>query len=214
MKKVVIFDMNGVIVNDENVHFLAFQNVLNNLGVDLSEESYNIMCLGKTDKAGFENIIKFFNLKDIRIEDLLENKSQKYLDLVEGNIETYPGLLEMVNDLSRKYVLALASGANSLEIKKITEYFKIKDFFKVIISAEDVKNGKPDPEPYLLTAERLGVLPEDCFVIEDSRSGVSSAKSAGMVCIAITTNLAKEDFSEADYVFEDFFKMREFLLNF
>ena len=211
MIKAVIFDMNGVIVNDEPVHEKAFQEVLKAYDVNLTSADYEKLCLGKTDRDGFIGVVGKFSLDKNLLEELLERKSKKYLELALGKVESFPGVLDLVERLSKKYALALASGAIRSEIDMVLEMFKIKKYFCVIVSGEEVAIGKPNPDHYLLTAQRLNLEPDSCVVIEDSKSGVQAAKSAGMKCIAITTSYDRSDLNLADRVVDKFSEMPEIL---
>jgi len=91
----------------------------------------------------------------------------------------------------------------------ILNHFKIKKLFKIIITAQDITKGKPDPEPYLITAKKLQKNPKNCLAIEDSQSGVLSAKAAGMKCIAITTTHSEKDLANANLVVYTFSEINE-----
>lgn len=204
MIKAVIFDMNGVIVDDEPVHEKAFQEILKNYGVDLTSADYEKLCLGKTDRDGFIGVIRKFSLAENLLEELLEQKSKKYLELASGNAKPFPGVIDLIKRLNEKYSLALASGAIRSEIDMTLELFEIEKYFPVVVSGEEVAVGKPNPEHYILTAQRLKLNPEECLVIEDSKSGVQAAKAAGMKCIAITTSHKRDELAFADRVVDNF----------
>lgn len=205
--KAIIFDMNGVIVDDEPVHELAFKSVLKNYGVKLTSSDYRKLGMGRTDKEGFEAMIKKFGLKNMDINELIAKKSKKYLELIPARIKSVPGVVELIKKLVNRYPLALASSSTRQEIEMVLGCFKIKKYFPVIVSAENITHGKPEAEPYLLTAKKLGVDPISCLVIEDSKSGIISAKRAGMQCLAITTYHNESDLKNADYVIESFNQM-------
>jgi len=205
MISAIIFDMNGVIIDDEWVHSLAFQEVLKEFNVDITEEDYNKYSLGIPADASFKNIIKAFNLDlDLTIEDLVSKEKQAYNRLIEGKMKAVPGVVKVIKKLSKKYKIALASSSKLEEVEKVLAYFKIKEYFDEIITVDDVINGKPDPEIYLLAAKRLDVPADECVVFEDAAHGVDAAKSAGMRVIAVTTNLPVEELGNADMILEDF----------
>lgn len=203
MIKAVIFDMNGVIVDDEHIHEMAFCDTVHAYGIDLTHEDYLACCAGKTDQKGYEDIADHFNI-DLPVNDLLEQKWKMYPILFEKHKKCFDGVRELIDRLSKKYMIALASGASRVEVELILKDFQIDQYFPVKISADDVKNSKPHPEPYVKTAELLKVLPQECVVIEDSRSGIRAAKSVGCYCIAITTTHTKEKLQEADVVTSSF----------
>ncbi len=186
MNNAVIFDMNGIIIDDEHVHELAFQKVLEEFDIHLTHLDYISVFAGRTDQSGFESIAYKHGIK-LPINELLRKKADLYLSLFPENKKTYPGVIELIHILSEKFVLALTSSSTRKEIDLVLNTFEVQDKFKIIVSAEDVSHGKPDPEPYLITSQQLEILPEFCVVIEDSKSGVRSAIDAGMKCIGVTT---------------------------
>ncbi len=198
MIKALIFDMNGVIVDDEPLHERAFKVVCRDYGHDLSRDTYKKLCLGKTDRDGFLNIIKEFNLNGIKVNELVSAKSKEYDILSKTGLMPVAGVVEFIKKHSRNYLLAVVSGASSKEIENTLEIFKVKDLFKVVVGAEDITKSKPDPESYLKAARLLNIEPEECIVFEDSVSGVQAAKLAGMKCVAITTSCTKGDLRLAD----------------
>lgn len=187
--KAVIFDMNGIIVDDEHIHEVAFKETVKPYGITLDHLSYLECCAGKTDKAGYESIaIKY--KQTLPIDDLLKQKAFQYLQLFPKLKKTYPGIIECINEISKIYDIALTSSSNKTEVELITKEFDIYAKFKVIITGDDVQKGKPDPEPYLKTCKLLGIEPINSIVIEDSTSGIKSAISAGCKCIGVTTTHA------------------------
>ena len=211
MTKAIIFDMNGVLIDDEHIHELAFGKVLLNYGVKISHDDYQKICAGKTDRAGFEELAKTYKIPIDPDAAILE-KGKYYLSLFPSQKRTFLGAIELVRALSQKYVLALTSSAVKDEVELILQTFKIRELFKTIVSAEDVEHGKPDPEPYLLTARKLGLSPKDCVAIEDSPSGIHSAIASGMTCLAITTTHSKEELKQANQIFQSFAEIQTFLL--
>ncbi|MFA6295995.1 MAG: HAD family phosphatase [Patescibacteria group bacterium] len=205
----IIFDMNGVIINDEAIHELAFKEVCKKYNIILTSQGYKDLCMGKTDEQGFIEIIKKYKLDNVKISNLVEQKSTKYLELIPKNIKSYPGVIDLIKKLHKKFILALASSSSRQEIEMVLNYFKIKKLFKIIISADDISKSKPDPEPYLLTTKKINQKPENCLVIEDSKSGIMSAKRAGMKCIAITTTHNEKELVGADVIINKFSEITE-----
>ncbi len=203
MIRAILFDMNGIIVDDEHIHERAFRETVKSFGIDLTHEKYLECCAGKTDKAGYEAISKHF-FKELLIDKLLIEKNQIYLKLFPKNKKSYDGVLELIKSLSKDFVLALTSSSSRVEVDLITQEFGIETYFKTTVSADEVVKGKPDPEPYSTTAKRIGLRPEECCAIEDSKSGVLSAKNAGCYCIGVTTTHDKKDLITSDIVVESF----------
>lgn len=195
--KAVIFDMNGIIIDDEHVHEGAFQRTVEPFGIILDHQSYLECCAGKTDKAGYVSIAQKYQ-KTLPIDDLIYQKEEQYLDLFPSLKKVYPGILECIDRLSKDYTLALTSSSTKIEVELVTKTFNIYDKFKTIISGNDVKIGKPDPEPYLKTCDILQFNPKECLVIEDSASGIKSAIAASCKCIGVTTTHSKQQLSESN----------------
>jgi len=206
--KAVLFDMNGVIIDDLLIHAIAFNEVLLPYGIGISHKDYLNDYAGRTDRDGFEDMEKKFALK-LPIGDLLVRKGRAYVNLFPEHKKSFPGVVDLVKKLSTIFVLALTSSASKSEIELTINEFKIDSYFKVIVSADDVKHGKPNPEPYQKTISLLGFKPDECVVIEDAKDGIMSAKAAGSFCIAITTTHNRDVLTKADIVVDSFYEIFE-----
>ncbi len=119
------------------------------------------------------------------------------------NIRPLPGVLKLITSLKEhKFKIAIASSAPMENIRLITQSLKIHNRFDAIVSGWEVTKGKPDPQIFLLTAEKLGVEAENCIVIEDAIAGVTASKRAGIHCISVTNTTPREDLREADLVID------------
>tara|TARA_B110000037_G_C17038675_1_gene472719 strand:+ start:152 stop:772 length:621 start_codon:yes stop_codon:yes gene_type:complete len=191
--------MNGVITDDEYIHELATKEAFSDIGIKLTAEDYRAFCLGRTDVAAFKDLFKKFDIPHQNTRGLIAKKSLRYQELIKENLKIYPGIVNFIKNQSTKYTLALASSSTYDEVTGVLNLLYIKDYFKVIITANDVKHGKPHPEPYLLTAKKLNVNPTECLVLEDSENGVLSAIAAGMICVAITNTEVEKNLIKAHY---------------
>ena len=209
MLRAVIFDFNGIIVDDEPIHFRLFQRIFNEEGFDLTEELYYQRYLGFDDRgaflAGFRDQGKA--LSNIKLQELIARKADYYQEAIRNHAAIFPGVKALVEDLSPTVPIAVASGALRHEIETILRTAGLLDHFRAIVSAEDVRQGKPEPEIFLkalsgLNTGRNGDLigPADCVVIEDSKEGVHGARRAGMKCLAVTNSHPPELLREADAV--------------
>ncbi len=196
----IIFDMNGVITDDEECHELATKEAFERVGVAITPEIYRKFCLGRTDTTAFSELLAEFDVNNKNAEELIAIKTENYLELIKNTLKIYPGVVELIQQLYKKYTLALTTSSTCNEMVSVMHQLGIGDFFKTTVTAEDVQHGKPDPEPYLLTAKNLGANPQECLVIEDSENGVRSAKSAGMKCIAITNTEIVDNLVLADKI--------------
>lgn len=204
----VIFDFNGVIVDDEPLHLALLRQVLDEAGLPWAEEDYVTKYLGRTDRACFALALRDAGraAPGNLVDQLVARKAELYQRALGEQAAFFPGILELTGRLAKQFPLAVASGALRNEIEMVLRRGRIRDCFQVIIAAEDVARGKPDPEVFLqalaaLNAERAQVIhPGACLVIEDSVAGVEAARRAGMRCLAVTNSYPAEALRAADWV--------------
>ena len=211
MLRAIIFDCDGVLVDSEPLHLSAFQKILSEEGITLTQEEYFQKYLAMDDKTCFETVFKAHGrTHDKRIlKDLILRKMEGYRQLYAQGLILYPGVVEFVRKAQGSYRLAIASGAFRGEVKAALDVAGLRSAFPVIVSAQDVRNGKPHPESFLLALHQINerspmpsppILPEECLVIEDSVHGVEAAHAAGMRCLAVTNSYPKEKLAHADLV--------------
>jgi len=210
MLRAVIFDFNGIIVDDEPIHFKLFQKVLGEEGIVLTEDAYYARYLGFDDRgafmAGFRENAR--SLSDEKLRDLIERKAIYYQDAIREHVAIFPGVTRLIHNLSSSLPLAVASGALRQEIETILNTAGLLKHFQAIISAEDVKQGKPEPEIFLkalaalnaLVGNKKSIQPDECVVIEDSKEGIRAARRAGMKCLAVTNSHPAELLTDANAV--------------
>ena len=210
MLRAVIFDFNGIIVDDEPIHFKLFQRVLGEEGIALTEEAYYARYLGFDDRgafmAGFREHGRL--LSDDKLAVLIERKAVYYQEAIRNHVAVFPGVKTLIADLAQTLPLAVASGALRHEIETILKTLGLLDQFRAIVAAEDVSQGKPEPEIYLKALAALNarganekpIAAADCVVIEDSKEGIRGARRAGMKCLAVTNSHPPELLSEATAV--------------
>ena len=205
----VIFDFDGVLVDSEQIHHKAFNRVLAKFHYQLSSREYYDKFLGLSDEELLRIVDKerHLSLSNQQFGQLLGEKANLFKEMAAteaGIIEGVPKFLNMLSD--GKIPMAICSGALQPEIETILEGAGLREFFDVIVSAEQVERGKPDPEGFLLALKLLNkrmhksIKPEDCVVIEDSHWGLEAAKAAGMRAVAITNTYAAEHLKPADKV--------------
>lgn len=201
MIKAVIFDMDGVIIDSEPIHYESDQLTLKHFGIEISHEELN-QYVGVSNPVMWAELKEKYNLS-ATLEQLLEKQSY-FKKVLIGNkklepITGIPGLLAEIKDTGAG--IGLASSSNRDFIEMILNNLRIIDFFDVIISGDDVKKSKPEPDIFLKAAEKLKVNPKNCLVIEDSQHGVKAAILAGMKCIGFRNpNSGTHDLSLADTV--------------
>lgn len=140
------------------------------------------------------------------VEGIVREKRCSYLNLLRSDgASTNPGVHDWLDYFRQEGIpQAVASGTIRRFLREIISISGLQGYFEELISSEDVPTGKPAPDIFLLASARLGVMPRDCVVLEDSALGVSAAKSAGMVCIAVAFTQAKDLLSHADLVIDSF----------
>lgn len=201
--KAVIFDKDGVIVDSEPLQHRASQEILADYGYVYTIEDHKILAIGKAGNAYYPIIQEHYGITDIEV--FRQRRRDRYIELAGKHLKMRRGVLTLIRRLFNAwYPLAVASGSSKKLLAHDLAKFKLNQYFKVIVSGENYKS-KPDPEIFLVAAEKLGVKPSECIVIEDSEVGVKAAKSTGMYCIAIPHELtAHQDFSIADEVASSF----------
>src|SRR5947209_9332893 len=177
--RAVLFDFDGVIVNSEPLHFRAFHEVLAEEHIELPEEEYYGELIGFDDKGAFRHVFAKHNrpLGPKTFLRVMTRKSETMMELIGARkYSALPGVEEFVRGLWRNYPLAICSGALREEIEAMLEGISLRDCFPVIVAAEDVTVGKPDPQGYLMTAKllaenaRVALTPKGCLIVEEAPS--------------------------------------------
>ena len=190
----VLFDFNGVLVDDEAQHCLALQQVLNDEGIMLSRETYYAEYLGFDDRTGFVEAFRRANrtLTTEQLSRLVTAKSQVYQRLIEKSVRMVAGAGEFVRSAAERFRLAIVSGALRHEIDVVLSQIGFAGSFETIVSADDIAQSKPDPSGYLQAHAALDrrrpLALRSCVAIEDSLPGLAAARAAGIRCIMLTTS--------------------------
>jgi beta-phosphoglucomutase len=209
MLRAVIFDFDGVITDSEILHFRAFNAVLAPHGFELTKNEYYKDYLGMSDKDCFKALIHEgrLHIQEPQIPALIQQKTKIFEQLARTEGQIIEGVREFLNLLSGAQVpIAICSGALRPEIELILEEAGLRGRFDVIVSAEDVHRGKPDPEGFTLALQRINEIwpdalaPECCVVIEDSHWGLKAARAAGMRTVAVTNTYEAAQLKHADKV--------------
>ena len=209
MPGAVIFDFDGVITDSEILHLRAFNRVLAQHNIEITTKDYYKDYLGLTDFDCFEALVDEGRLKpDAQgIKNLVKQKNRVFEELVKTEGRIIEGVRDFLDVLKRNNIpMAICSGALLAEIELILKQSRLRPFFEVIVSAEQIKEGKPNPEGFLLALQRLNkerknpILADKCIVIEDSHWGLEAAKAAGMHTIAVTNSYAAEQLAMAERI--------------
>jgi HAD superfamily hydrolase (TIGR01509 family) len=213
--KALIFDMDGVLVDSEPIHEKAEMEVCREFGMEVSKSEWDCF-RGKKLEDIFSYASKKYGNGNEPIEKMIERKIEIYLSHALRDMQLVPGAYEFLEELKKnhKYRYALTTSGRKVQQDKILAKFNLTDFFQIMVTAEDVQNGKPHPEPYIITVQRLNEQPSECLVIEDSDNGILSAKAAGCLACGITTTFSQDrlKLSGADLIVKDFYNLAEALL--
>ena len=203
-----IFDFDETMIDLEAEHTYAYEALCRDYGANYGDmpEDFRLGS-GRRIIDDIHEMKRFFGWSE-PVETLFARRHQHFLYACRTQpLELMSGVVEVVHALhDRGLTLAVTSSAVGDAIDEILRRFGIRDCFAMIIEGRDVKKGKPDPEPYLLTARRLNIAPANAIVFEDANVGVLAAKRAGMYCIAVRNPNAQmfQDLSAADVVLNSF----------
>lgn len=204
----VLFDFDGVLVNSEPLHYQAFREVLAAEHIELSEEEYYRELIGFDDKGAFRQVYQARNLllPPKTFLNLMTRKSEAMMELIHARqFSALPGVEQFVRSLWRRCPLAICSGALREEIEAMLEGISLRDCFSVIVAAEDVAVGKPDPMGYLMTAKLMGerahrpLQPADCLVVEDAPTVIRSVRGVGFPVLGVATSYPMEKLADANW---------------
>lgn len=192
--KAMIFDVDGTLVDSEPLHNLAWQQALGNIRgreTVLADEVFAAIS-GKRPIDIARMFVSGMSLSATP-EELLHDKTELFVESL-GQVKPMPGAVELVKRVSQTKTTKLAIGT-SLDrhlLSKVLEQLDIADAFDVIVTGDEITNGKPDPETYLRVVEKLGLEPNQCLVFEDSRAGIQSAQSAGCNVVMVRSDKSKD----------------------
>ncbi len=206
----VIFDFDGVIVDTEPLHYEAFRSVLWPLGIGFTWQEYVDTYMGFDDRDAFREAFRAHGraFDDLRMAQLVAAKSKVFLAAVRTGVSAYPGAVPLIRSLhAARIPLAVCSGALRSDILPVLERLGLTACFPLIVTADDVRKSKPDPESYRLAFRKLALLhpsrissPDRCLVVEDTPAGIEAAKGAGMTVIAVTNSYPGEALALADSI--------------
>ena len=200
MLRAVIFDMDGVLVDSEPFICEAAIRMFAEHNLIVSEEDF-IPFVGAGEDRYIGGVAEKYGFPI----DIPKDKARTYEiygEIVKGRIEPLPGVHDFISN-ARKHglKLALASSADLIKIQiNLSEIGIASDTFDAVVSGLDVEKKKPNPDIFLAAAEKIGVFPAECLVVEDAVNGVAAAKAAGMRCLGLTTSFTALDLSKSDWI--------------
>jgi len=212
--KALLFDLNWTIIDDMEYHTKAWQHLFNNdLGATMSWENTKKEMYGKNQEV----LVRVFGperFTQAEMDELSIEKERRYQKEFFPHLALIPGLAGFLEDAWQKNIpMAIGSAAIPFNIDFVLDNLNIRHYFKAIVSADDVKLSKPNPETFLNAAALIQVNPSDCLVFEDTPKGAETALNAGMKCIVLTTTHQRHEFDHLNNVLyfapdytDDYFK--------
>jgi beta-phosphoglucomutase family hydrolase len=203
----VIFDMDGTLVASTELDFLAWQKLFKEYGVNITfQQYYPLIGMKSADM-----VLHFLNLDGLKANYALTKKMEYFDELLDNKgINVFPNTENVLKFFKEKSIpLALATSSRKRKMKRVMLDIGFANYFDAFVTGEEVINGKPHPDMFLLAAQRLSVDPSNCLVFEDAINGVIAAKSAGMKCVAVTNTHPESDLSIADLVINNFSQVTE-----
>ncbi|MCB9359152.1 HAD family phosphatase [Candidatus Woesearchaeota archaeon] len=202
MFKAIIFDFDGIIVDSEPLHFKTHRLVLEKHGIFISEEDYKKYGVSHGSDSFYSEMAKKYN-KKINFQETKKERRKLFVDSIDSELKLRDDFDVLIESLHGKYKIGIASATKTGIIKQILEKFNLTKYFDEIVGGDEIKKNKPFPDIYLEAARRLDIPVEECIAIEDSESGLTAAKAAGMKCIAVPNDFTvHQDFSKADKIID------------
>ncbi|MEM7628266.1 MAG: HAD family phosphatase [Planctomycetota bacterium] len=199
----IVFDFDGTLADSEPAHERAIREVIEPLGWACDHRTFVDDFVGTSDRFCFTELARRHGetMDDERLASLLASKLARYAELLgAGEVRAYPGGIGLVRACAHRVPVAVCSGSRLHTVRPTLERFGVWELFDVCVTVDLVERPKPDPQSYLLAAERLGIAPGELVAIEDTDHGISSAESAGLRVIGLAHSLSPGRLSGADRV--------------
>ena len=200
----VIFDMDGVITDNNAYHEIAWKEFCQQHNIFLSNDEIHHHVFGRIAKDTLEYIFKR-EISQAETDKFVDEKETIYRQIYKDHIRPIDGLLELLDELKGNGIpLALATSAPSGNVDFTFSFIQIRDYFDHILDASHINKGKPDPEIYAKAILKLSNVPERCLVFEDSKAGIQSARSAGAKVVGLATTHSPEELTGVVKVIKNF----------
>jgi len=195
--KAFLFDLNGTMINDMEFHNHAWHDILTkDLGATISFEGVKKEMYGKNQDL-LERVFGVGHFSQEQIDQISLEKEHRYQAAYKKHLKLISGLDQFLQKAKQYGILmAIGSAAIPFNINFVLDNLNVRTYFSAIVSAEDVKNSKPDPETFTNGAKLLGMPANECIVFEDAPKGVEAAQNAGMKCVVLTTMHNEDEFSD------------------
>jgi len=206
--KVVIFDMDGTLIDSERLHKVVQTDVLSKFGIEFKDEDY-VAFVGMPARDLWGYLRDKYDI-DLSVDDLIGMNRKEYYRFLRNKEGVFlmDGVYELILEIKKRgFFVAIGTSAGRKTLDIVLDVFDLHNVFDFSVSADDVVFGKPNPEVFLKIADFFGVNSNECIVFEDAVHGIEAAKSAGMKCIAFVNRGANlQDVSKADFVLDDYEK--------
>jgi HAD superfamily hydrolase (TIGR01509 family) len=200
----LILDMDGLMIDSERLYFEAEREIARLFGKEVRDETLWKM-MGRNPAESIRVFVEDLDLSP-GVEEILRLRNRIMRGKLKSDLVPMPGLMDLIQIFSRQLKLAVCTGAQKEFLDIVVDGLKIRESFQVLQASDDIKKGKPDPEIYLKTCQKLKLNPEESIVLEDSSNGAFSAKRAGCTVIAVPSEYTKkQDFQCADFIVSDLF---------
>ena len=197
-RKAFLWDMDGVIVDSGAPHYQSWRETFAERGALYTEAQFKSF-FGTRDDYIIHTVMG--PLPQSEVHAIAEEKERRYRELIRGKAQVFPGVLSLLKVMKKAgFKIALGTSAPMANVEAVASQLHLSDYLDAIVSGDDVHEGKPNPEIYLLAAERLGAEPAQCVVFEDSPHGVEAAHRAGMKCVAVSNSHPREALKAAERV--------------
>lgn len=207
----IVFDLDGTLADTEPLHIDTWLVILNNLGLKL-DESWMHQWIGLSDRLVAEHVCEQY-LKGQSVEGLQQLKQQTYRNRAITEVKLFDQVEDYLHEITQFVPIALATNSSQDDVSAVFQATNLQRHLKVIVTANDVTNLKPHPEPYQSASFKMGLQPSLCFALEDSPAGIHSAKSAGLFAIGVENSHPSEKLKEANLIFSDTPKALAYILD-
>ena len=195
----ILWDNDGVLVDTERLYYQATREIMAEAGVELDADAFRDYFL--SEAVGAWHLLAEQGYAESEIARFRERRDRRHAELLSRPGLDIPGAIATLRSLHEHFVMAIVTSAHREHFERSHEHTGMVDFMRFVLTREDYANSKPDPEPYLLAVERIGIPAERCLVVEDSARGLRAAKAAGLTCWIIPTELSQgSDFGRADRI--------------
>lgn len=207
----IVFDLDGTLADTEPLHIDTWLAILNKLGLNF-DESWMHQWIGLSDRLVAEHVCELY-LKDQSVEGLQQLKQETFRQRAVTEVKLFDQVEDYLNEITQFVPIALATNSSQDDVSAVFQATNLQRHLKVIVTANDVSNLKPHPEPYQSASFKLGLQPSLCFALEDSPAGIHSAKGAGLFAIGVENSHPSEKLKEANLIFSDTQKALAYILD-